>query len=232
IQALALKLHTEQSEARELKEHQQKLSEAAMLKWRIDMWTHSKDDVNYKFIKKIMKAGEVILYLVTNQNNQSGYWCLSLVITNKNVYSIRMHNDSYKTVYINGRGESTISGLYYMPVYTFDSPLNLTQTKSLSILSSKSEYLDPWRSANGGETSILYNLQKSVPGGADAAGMTASYARNKVNCLQAQKELESVIRLIPGSYKNGDWQPMDGFFGLYVNSSTMEINEFPGTELE
>ena len=35
--------------------------------------------------------------------------------------------------------------------------------------------------------------------------------------------LESVIRLIPGSYNNGPWRPLDGFFGLYVNKDTLEI---------
>ena len=49
--------------------------------------------------------------------------------------------------------------------------------------------------------------------------------------MKPQKEFESIIRLIPGSYQNGDWRPMDGFFGLYFNENTMEVNEFPGRTL-
>ena len=231
IQALALKLHTEQSDARELKELQQKLSEAAMPESLIHRFTISKDDINYKFIKKIKGDNEIILYLVTTDygalSSRNGAYisyggdlCLSLVITNKNVYSIRMNKQLYKKN-IGNRGSAIISGLYYMPIYTFDLPLNLKQTNILSILSSIGKYRNSGIAGTEGISSgesILYNLKNNPNRG--------------VEYLQAQKELESVIRLIPGSYKNGDWRPMDGFFGLYVNPSTMEINEFPGTELE
>ena len=43
----------------------------------------------------------------------------------------------------------------------------------------------------------------------------------------APKKFESVIRLIPGSYKNGDWKQLDGFFGMYFNEVTMELSEVP-----
>jgi hypothetical protein len=45
--------------------------------------------------------------------------------------------------------------------------------------------------------------------------------------LSAPKKFESVIRLIPGSYKNGDWRQLDGFFGMYFNETTMEVSEVP-----
>jgi hypothetical protein len=41
------------------------------------------------------------------------------------------------------------------------------------------------------------------------------------------KKFESVIRLIPGSYRNGDWRQLDGFFGMYFNETTMEVSEVP-----
>lgn len=37
------------------------------------------------------------------------------------------------------------------------------------------------------------------------------------------KDFELIIRLIPGSYKNGSWRPLDGFFGPYFNEKTLEI---------
>jgi hypothetical protein len=43
----------------------------------------------------------------------------------------------------------------------------------------------------------------------------------------ALKKFESIIRLIPGSYKNGSWRQLDGFFGMYFNETTMEVSEVP-----
>lgn len=34
---------------------------------------------------------------------------------------------------------------------------------------------------------------------------------------------QTILRLIPGSYKNGPWRPLDGFFGPYLNEDTLEI---------
>jgi hypothetical protein len=45
--------------------------------------------------------------------------------------------------------------------------------------------------------------------------------------MNASKKFESVIRLIPGSYQNGDWRQLDGFFGMYFNETTMEVSEVP-----
>lgn len=45
--------------------------------------------------------------------------------------------------------------------------------------------------------------------------------------LHHAKKFESVIRLIPGSYQNGDWRQLDGFFGMYFNETTMEVSEVP-----
>jgi len=49
--------------------------------------------------------------------------------------------------------------------------------------------------------------------------------------LDRAKKFESVIRLIPGSYKNGDWRQLDGFFGMYFNETTMEVSEVPPPSL-
>jgi hypothetical protein len=43
--------------------------------------------------------------------------------------------------------------------------------------------------------------------------------------MDARKKFESVIRLIPGSYKNSDWRQLDGFFGMYFNETTMEVSQ-------
>jgi len=234
IQALALKLHTEQSEARELKELQQKLSDAAIVKWIRDKL--SPNNLNNKLIKQISKNGEIILYITflrydsinelpTQTPKYGGSFNISLIITNRNVYSVRIHLESYKTE--SQSGHDLLSGLHYMPVYTFDQPLNLKQTKMLSILTSTTDYREAEKVElipKSHMPSILDDLQQFGIG-------TRQVPFTRFPYLEAKKKLESIIRLIPGSYKNGDWKPMDGFFGLYFNPSTMEISEFPGTEL-
>ena len=39
------------------------------------------------------------------------------------------------------------------------------------------------------------------------------------------RKFESIIKLIPGGYKNGPWRPLDGFFGVYLNEETMDLSE-------
>lgn len=36
-------------------------------------------------------------------------------------------------------------------------------------------------------------------------------------------KFQTILRLIPGGYKNGPWRPLDGFFGPYLNEETLEI---------
>ena len=42
-----------------------------------------------------------------------------------------------------------------------------------------------------------------------------------------KRVLESVIRLIPGGYKNGNWRQLDGFFGMYSKEVTNELSHVP-----
>ena len=43
---------------------------------------------------------------------------------------------------------------------------------------------------------------------------------------------EALIRTIPGSYKNGSWRQLNGFFGLYVNDETNEASRKPPVLIE
>ena len=44
----------------------------------------------------------------------------------------------------------------------------------------------------------------------------------------ACRRFESILRLIPGSYQNGPWKQLDGFFGIYYNEITKDLTEiFP-----
>ena len=39
--------------------------------------------------------------------------------------------------------------------------------------------------------------------------------------------MEDMIRTIPGSYKNGTWRQLNGFFGLYVNHEKETVSIYP-----
>ena len=172
-------------------------------------------DIEKRFVKQIQDAGEVILFtgggMMENIPNPStGYptrfATLGYIITDRNVYSLRYNKrttvfDFYDTV---------VSGLFVIPIYTFNEPLNLKQTKMLLLL------LDP------------NNLYYSTPFPDSRSGVIATGFRNytsghEYKVLDARKKFESIIRLIPGSYQNRDWKQLDGFFGLYYNEKTMEF---------
>ena len=41
--------------------------------------------------------------------------------------------------------------------------------------------------------------------------------------LNYEKYFEATVKYIPGSYQNGPWKQLDGFFGPYLNEETMEL---------
>ena len=83
------------------------------------------------------------------------------------------------------------------PLYTFANPLNSKQLKMLLHLSQAIHFANPLTKVCEGLARKEYHID--------------------------HKKFESVIRLIPGSYSNGAWKQLDGFFGAYINEETMEI---------
>ena len=51
--------------------------------------------------------------------------------------------------------------------------------------------------------------------------------KRNVNTTNIASKFESIIRLIPGSYQNGSWRQLDGFFGMYYNDETRELSVYP-----
>ena len=92
-------------------------------------------------------------------------------------------------------------------VYTFNSAL----TKQQIIMLEK------------GVATDLYGI-----GSSSIIDRMSDYQKDsELKRMTASKKFESVIRLIPGSYQNGDWRQLDGFFGMYFNETTMEVSEVP-----
>lgn len=49
---------------------------------------------------------------------------------------------------------------------------------------------------------------------------------SECDTTSCMKKFETIIRLIPGEYKNGSWKALDGFFGVYFNRDTLELSKY------
>lgn len=88
------------------------------------------------------------------------------------------------------------------PVYTFYEPLN---RKYLTFLDKvMMDYLNSWH----------------------------MISVTSVGVGQLNRNIESIIRIVPGCYKNGSWIQLDGFFGMYFHEPTMELSELPPVKLK
>lgn len=94
-------------------------------------------------------------------------------------------------------GKLTLEDYYITRIYTF---LNTLSSKYLKLLLSKPSSSKFCRSANDDRTLLF---------------------------IVGESEFESIIRCIPGSYINGHWKQLDGFFGAYFNEETIEISLIP-----
>ena len=102
-------------------------------------------------------------------------------------------------------------------LYSFTNPLNLVQAKILSSIMTTP-------TMGGGPTFPCQSLWRRVEYALASTrdGLACDTAPSK-----SLKKFETIIRLIPGSYKNGSWRQLDGFFGMYFNETTMELSEVP-----
>ena len=127
----------------------------------------------------------------------SGYHGPTFVITSKTLYYIEYP-------YSEKKGPEEIHQYNICPIYSFDE-LELTHLKILCQL---------FRAPRGSNELII--------------DLASRYSEQSGFVNQVfYKMFESMIRLIPGSYKNGAWKPLDGFFGLYYNETTHEIYNTP-----
>jgi hypothetical protein len=99
------------------------------------------------------------------------------------------------------------------PIYVFDEELTVVQIKLLEQL----------KKFSLGDELPTIKVQEVIT--ITKKGITQKYVRGNES---ACRRFESILRLIPGSYKNGPWKQLDGFFGVYYHSETQELTEiFP-----
>lgn len=140
---------------------------------------------------------------------------LGLIITNHHVYAVCYDRDIKFEEGFTVENKSTI--FHTSTLYSFSEPLNVQHAKLLSgILKGYSNKYGPHRLSlwdRVASASMLYPI-----------GMQADW-------IDSAKKFESILRLIPGSYKNGNWRQLDGFFGMYFNETTVELSEVPPPSL-
>jgi hypothetical protein len=216
----------EQKEAAELEELYKKRDEENSRSYT----NYSKfTPLNKLFIKKLQTNGEKILYLECDQlqgrrekddySDGANTQYIHYMITNRNVYSM-------KYILQKPPSEPNRVELQVMSLYVFDKPLSSSHVKMLSILSKNPDTLGIFNGTTGQYHTLQPLLGRiKYHGSCNNNQGTTNYDES------ALRMFESIIRIIPGSYQNGDWQQLDGFFGMYYNNKTMECSYFPGKTL-
>jgi hypothetical protein len=187
-----------------------------MGKWSDDVWEFA-GKMEIQFLRALEAAGETLLLVHLDHPRYGNWdstkpkhvWSISIILTNRHLYRLQ-----YKSI----EKVPTSDEFYSSKLYSFANPLNLAQAKLLSSIMKVPKEDEYCLS----EISIWQRVSYSLRDGG------TSYFKHYV---QGMKNFESVIRLIPGSYKNGSWRQLDGFFGMYFNEATMEVSEVPPPSL-
>jgi len=122
------------------------------------------------------------------------------IITNRHVFRVKWNEK-----------------LYLCPMYTFRHPLdekgirNILQIYKEPVLAPH----DPWR------TSIMKEMMSRN----DDNPLYQLYRDPRF--ANASKSFEFIIRTIPGSYQNGDWRQLHGFFGMYYRLPHSDLSDCP-----
>jgi hypothetical protein len=216
---------------------------------------HSED---VTLIQKIVKKGETILFILTGDDEQANMKItifakiksangfrndqetrrvrkMNMVITTHNVYRIRYHTDKTYQSTCCGRVFTNIYEPIHMAVYSFDEPLTIHQIKLLSYINNNtpsplSNTPYTYKTPNGiRRYSIRDRLFDTYITTNEMRPDDDIVQQNDKDMVQsARNQFSSIIQLIPGSYKNGDWKQLDGLFGdLYYNEKTNTLSEFP-----
>lgn len=101
------------------------------------------------------------------------------------------------------------------PIYLFHEELTITQLQILDQLK---------KLALGDDLPAINTFEKQT---LTKMVWVQKYRRGDES---ACRRFESILRLIPGEYRNGNWKQLDGFFGVYYHTLTHECTDiFPET---
>jgi hypothetical protein len=220
-EAAALKMEQE----RELAIKEKKELDAVFSLFRDAPSTHSKEsNVDYafknldenecKFLRSLEESGETILAVniihnlgcaYDDYNHIKGKGTLEFVFTNYHYYKFTY------TSFIKKDSTSTCKNATHLSYYADPNhhgcpPLNECYSLKTGIFYASKLYsfINP--------LNIVY------------AKLVLSFIKGNFNNFHNLKNLELILRLIPGSYKNGSWRQQDG---IYFNETIMEVSALP-----
>jgi len=227
-QELAAALRMEQERELAIKEKKELDAMFSLFRDARFMYSNNESNVEYafknldekecKFLRSLEESGETILLVSTVVNQRRCSYSQNRSYENTplicNVLTNCHFYDFTYTSFIKKNSTSTCvcpnidlrencnslkTGIFYASkIYSFTNPLNLVHAKILLSLVSIPKI-------KGGKT-------------------IEDVERRPLSLFEAGNINPSIIRLIPGSYKNGSWRQQDG---IYFNETTMEVSTIP-----
>ena len=120
------------------------------------------------------------------------------------------------------------------PLYHFDQPLTLRDLKILDQLINRACCSTSRHPVTGEEVrtyigSYCYIAASVYTRFGEIFHNAVSYDSTLRHAVSSglMTTFDSVLRLIPGSYRNGPWRPLDGLLGVYFNEETAELHVGP-----
>ena len=201
----AAKLRAEQEEARELavfqKESQMKLH-SLIYQNQGPYYAESLHGCRPLLIE-MEKSGEILIEFLCGAILEHFPAEYEFIITDRHIYYVLCAKEDH---------DSRLKFRHISKLYSFRAPLNSAYCKLLrNVLKSEN-------------CTRIIPLKKRICSGIDH---NQNRPVSESELAYHRKKFESVVRIIPGSYQNGDWRQLDGFFGMYYNEKTMEVSEYP-----
>jgi hypothetical protein len=161
------------------------------------------------FFSTFIQTHTVLYIIISDKIYDRGYWP-EIIVTSTMIGCIRSIYNPQKNAY----------PLYFLPMYHFREPLG---SSDLMLLNNGMKYCKD----------ITYEMKHFHPSydirelSYWSAGNNFDMIPKNLAVLNARQRLQSIIRLIPGEYRNGDWVQLDGFYGMYYHPPTQTFLPHP-----
>ena len=180
---------------------------------------------------KFVQENKVIYSTFTTGDHSTGFG------TYKSYYWLYISDQRVGVFCISTKLDNKVYLVEDKPFYFFESDLTKEHIHILDQIMDNStwdnyynhEVSGEWNGGGDSRTKKpISSLHRRVIGWLSIIQSSRSFGEESaaVNITSSHmRKFETVIRLIPGGYKNGSWRPLDGFFGVYLDEKTMELSE-------
>jgi hypothetical protein len=188
--------------------------------------THNHIPIYLKFVQE----NKVIYSTFTTGDHSTGFG------TYKSYYWLYISDQRVGVFCISTKLNNKVYLVEDKPFYFFESDLTKEHIHILDQIMDNStwdnyynhEVSGEWKGGDSRTKKPISTLHRRVIGWLSIIQSSRSFGEESaaVNITSSHmRKFETVIRLIPGGYKNGSWRPLDGFFGVYLDDETMELSE-------